>query len=188
MLNKSPGFILTQFGLTKDNVEEKVKATDDQTLVDRDRQGGRADLLPHYCLTAGSPPSSTRKSSRPNEKDGDFGNDWLKTEFGRLRRLPAARLARQRAVYARSQSEQYKGGAPKTKRVVVRHVAEPAASACCWRRATSTIARNLSKDQLDGLPVQREHRDRQGRQGLQSSISASTRRTRSSPSPRCARR
>jgi len=27
VLNKSPGFILTQFGLTKDNVLDKVKAT-----------------------------------------------------------------------------------------------------------------------------------------------------------------
>jgi len=32
-LNKSPGFILAQFGFTKDNVTEKVKATDDSTLV-----------------------------------------------------------------------------------------------------------------------------------------------------------
>src|SRR6478609_5875206 len=32
-LNKSPGFILTQFGLTKDTVLDKVKAADDNTVV-----------------------------------------------------------------------------------------------------------------------------------------------------------
>ncbi len=33
IMNKTPGFILTQFGFTKENVKEKIRATDDQTLV-----------------------------------------------------------------------------------------------------------------------------------------------------------
>ena len=32
-LNKSPGFILTQFGFTKDNMAARIRAVDDQTLV-----------------------------------------------------------------------------------------------------------------------------------------------------------
>ncbi len=32
VLNKSPGFILAQFGFTKENVLEKVKAVDDSTV------------------------------------------------------------------------------------------------------------------------------------------------------------
>ena len=32
-MNMSPGFILTQFGFTNENMKEKIKATDDQTLV-----------------------------------------------------------------------------------------------------------------------------------------------------------
>ncbi|ASY63959.1 Dipeptide-binding ABC transporter, periplasmic substrate-binding component [Sinorhizobium sojae CCBAU 05684] len=34
-LDKSPAFILTQFGLTGDNVTEKAKAVDDETFVSR---------------------------------------------------------------------------------------------------------------------------------------------------------
>ena len=33
ILNKNPGFILTQFGFSKDNVAQNIKATDDSTLV-----------------------------------------------------------------------------------------------------------------------------------------------------------
>ena len=32
-LNLSPGFILTQFGFTPENMAETIKATDDSTLV-----------------------------------------------------------------------------------------------------------------------------------------------------------
>jgi peptide/nickel transport system substrate-binding protein len=33
ILNKSPGFILTQFGFNKDNVKDRIKATDPTTLT-----------------------------------------------------------------------------------------------------------------------------------------------------------
>ena len=33
ILDKTPAFILTQFGFTADNVADKIKATDDGTLV-----------------------------------------------------------------------------------------------------------------------------------------------------------
>ena len=45
ILDKTPAFILTQFGFTKDNVAEKIKATDDATL------------------TSSSPTSPTRRPS-----------------------------------------------------------------------------------------------------------------------------
>ena len=44
-LNKSPAFILTQFGFTKDNAEQKIKATDPDA-GDRDRPGLCAHLRP----------------------------------------------------------------------------------------------------------------------------------------------
>ena len=50
-LNKSPGFILTQFGFTNENVDQKIQATDDRTLViETDDQVAPTFVL--YCLTA----------------------------------------------------------------------------------------------------------------------------------------
>ncbi len=43
-LDKSPAFILTQFGLTGDNVTEKAKAADENTFVLHGRQGLCAEL------------------------------------------------------------------------------------------------------------------------------------------------
>ncbi len=49
-LNLSPGFILTQFGFTADNMAETIKATDDSTLVlILDQPYAPTFLL--YCLT-----------------------------------------------------------------------------------------------------------------------------------------
>ena len=51
-LDKTPAFILTQFGLTKDNVDEMVKATDDSTLASTlDENFAPTFVL--NCLTAG---------------------------------------------------------------------------------------------------------------------------------------
>src|SRR3546814_11978838 len=47
ILDKSPAFIITQFGFTADNVEEKIRATDDMTFVletDKPYEIGRAHV------------------------------------------------------------------------------------------------------------------------------------------------
>ena len=64
-LNKSPGFILTQFGFTKDNVLEKVKATDDSHRRHHGLQALRADLLPELPDLGRRQRSSTPSWSRP---------------------------------------------------------------------------------------------------------------------------
>ena len=50
-LNQTPGFILTQFGFTPENVDERIKAIDDETFeVELDKPYAPTFLL--YCLTA----------------------------------------------------------------------------------------------------------------------------------------
>src|SRR3546814_10380655 len=51
ILDKSPAFILTQFGFTADNVRDKIKAVDDTTLVIETDQA-YATTLVLYCLTS----------------------------------------------------------------------------------------------------------------------------------------
>src|ERR1700761_3024950 len=50
-LNKTPGFIITQFGFTKDNVEQMVRATDDYTL-EMKLPEAQATSFVLYCLSA----------------------------------------------------------------------------------------------------------------------------------------
>ena len=51
ILNKSPGFIIGQFGFTKDNVEQRIRATDARTLVIEIAERQAPTFL-LYCLSA----------------------------------------------------------------------------------------------------------------------------------------
>ena len=78
ILNKTPAFILTQFGFNKDNVKDRVKATGPLTLtMQLDRAVAPSFFL--NCMTANVAMVVDSKLLIANEKDGDFGNGWLKT-------------------------------------------------------------------------------------------------------------
>src|SRR5215470_2434913 len=51
ILNKTPGFILTQFGFKKDNAKETIKATDPEKLALVTEKQVAPTFL-YYCLTA----------------------------------------------------------------------------------------------------------------------------------------
>ena len=103
-LDKSPAFILTQFGLTGDNVTEKAKATDPSTFTFTvDKPYAPSFVL--NCLTATVAEVVDKKlvlqhvkpvtPSADNKYDNDFGNDWLKTGYAGSGAVQAARMARQ---------------------------------------------------------------------------------------------
>lgn len=145
-LNKSPGFILTQFGLNKDTVLDKVKAVDDQTVtVTVSKPFAPSFFL--NCLTSGVAGIVDSKLVKANEKDGDWGNGWLKLNSAGSGAYKV-RAYRPNEQYALDANESWYKGAPKTKRVIVRHVAEPASQRLLLEKGDIDIARNLSKDQL----------------------------------------
>ncbi|WP_186420398.1 ABC transporter substrate-binding protein [Bosea sp. CS1GBMeth4] len=145
-LNKSPGFILTQFGLNKDTVLDKVKAVDDQTVsVTVSKPFAPSFFL--NCLTSGVAGIVDSKLVKANEKDGDWGNAWLKLNSAGSGAYKV-RAYRPNEQYALDANESWYKGAPKTKRVIVRHVAEPASQRLLLEKGDIDIARNLSKDQL----------------------------------------
>lgn len=145
-LNKSPGFILTQFGLTKDTVLDKVKAADDHTVVITVSKPFAPSFFLN-CLTSGVASIVDSKLVKANEKDGDWGNGWLKLASAGSGAYKV-RAYRPNEQYALDANEGWYKGAPKTKRVIVRHVAEPASQRLLLEKGDIDIARNLSKDQL----------------------------------------
>ena len=84
LLDSRISFILTQFGINKDNVAEKIKATDDMTLVlEVDQKYAQSFVL--YVLssfTGGIVDSKIVKEHEAKKDDGssDYGNAWLKAE------------------------------------------------------------------------------------------------------------
>lgn len=149
ILNKSPGFILAQFGFNKDNVKDRIRAVDAATLV-IETDKAVAPTFFYYCLTAAVASIVDSKLAMAHAKGEDFGNEWLKSNSAGS---GAYRLRAWRAneSYTLEANESWYKGAPKNKRVVARHVPELGTQRLLVEKGDADFARNLNKDQLDGL-------------------------------------
>ena len=164
-LNKSPGFILTQFGFTEDNVVEKIRQTDDITF-DFDVAKPFAPTFVLNCLTSTVAMIVDKKLVMEHEVDGDFGNDWLKTDSaGSGAYNIRAWRANEEFVLERN-AELRARRAPKTSASSTATSPSRPPQRLLLEKGDIDIARNLSKDQIAALSHEPRHRGRAGRQGL----------------------
>ena len=149
ILDKSPAFILTQFGFTADNVKDKIKATDDMTLViETDKAYAPTFVL--YCLTATISSIVDKKLVMEHEQDGDLGYNWLKTNYAGVGPFKLRQWKPNESLTL-DRNDDYWGGAPAMKRVITRHIVEPATQQLLLEKGDIDIARNLGPDQLESL-------------------------------------
>jgi peptide/nickel transport system substrate-binding protein len=163
ILNKSPGFILTQFGFTKDNVKEKIRATDDQTLV-IETTDAVAPTFFYYCLTATVGSVVDSKVVQGHDKGGDLGNEWLKTNSAASGPFKVVSWKASES-YTLERWDGYHGMKALPRRVVVRHVPEPATQRLLLEKGDVDYARNLTKDQLDAIKGNANLTTKQGPKG-----------------------
>lgn len=149
ILDKSPAFILGQFGFTADNVRDRIRAVDANTVtIETDQAYAPTFVL--YCLTATVGSVVDKKEVMAHEKDGDLGHAWLRTNYAgsgpfKLNQWKASELLILDANQA------YWDGAPTLKRVIIRHIAEQATQRLLVEKGDIDIARNLGPDQIKGL-------------------------------------
>ena len=95
-LNKSPAFILGQFGFAPDNVEHRIAADGQRTVLLRmaDRQAPSFVLA---CLTANVASVVERDLVLSHAVDGDLGNAWLRQQQRGLGSMDAPELACERS-------------------------------------------------------------------------------------------
>ncbi len=80
LMDQSPAFILGQFGFTAENVKDRIRATDANTLVmEVDKPYAPSFVL--YCLTSGVGAVVDKELVLEHEKDGDLGAEWMKTNY-----------------------------------------------------------------------------------------------------------
>lgn len=149
IMDKTPGFILTQFGFTKDNAKERIKATSADTLV-LVTEKQVAPTFFYYCLTANVAAIVDRKVVQQHVKGDDFGNEWLKTNSAGSGPY-VLRSWHANESYTLDANAKYWGKKALTRRVVVRHVAEPSTQRLLLEKGDVDYARNLTRDQLDAL-------------------------------------
>lgn len=148
-LNKTPSFILTQFGFTPENVGETIKATDDSTLVlTLDKPYALSFVL--NCLTATIGGIVDSEVAMANEVDGDLGNAWLRTNTAGSGPYKVASWKPNESVLM-DLNPNYAGDKPAMERVIVQHIQESATQRLQLERGDIDVARNLSPDDVAGL-------------------------------------
>lgn len=149
LLDKQPAIILRQFGWTKDNVKERVKADGDQLVLTFDEPFSTDLIL--SALSAGIASVVDSQLVMANDRDGDLGNAWLRT---RSAGAGAYRLIDWKAKDALvlEANPDYQGGpVAKLKRVILRHVAEPATQRLLLEKGDVDIAADLTPDQVQSI-------------------------------------
>ena len=148
-LNKTPSFILTQFGFTPENVDERIQVIDDRTFTaELDKPYAPSFFL--YCLTATVGSVVDKQLALEHEQDGDLGHDWLRTASAGSGPFKLRSWKPNESLIIDGNPD-YWGGAPRFERVVTRHIAEPSTQMLLLEKGDIDIARNLEADQLERL-------------------------------------
>ncbi|MBM2324053.1 MULTISPECIES: ABC transporter substrate-binding protein [Marivita] len=148
-LNKTPSFILTQFGFTPENVEQTIVAPDDKTLVlTLDKPYALSFVL--NCLTATIGGIVDMETAMANEVDGDMGNAWLRTNTAGSGPYKVVDWKPSESVLM-DLNPNYGGDAPAMERVIVQHIQESATQRLQLERGDIDVARNLSPEDVAGL-------------------------------------
>jgi len=147
-LNKTPAFILTQFGFTAKNADQTIKMMDDMTFsITTDKKYATSFVL--NCLTATIGGIVDKKVVMKNAVDGDMGNTWLKTHTAGSGAYKLVNW-KPNESYTLAANENFYSGAPKMKRVVVRHIAESATQRLLLEKGDIDVARNLNPQDIAG--------------------------------------
>lgn len=148
-LDKSPAFILTQFGFTPENMEQTIMKVDDYTVkLTIDKPYAPTFFL--YCLTSTPGSIVDMKEVMSHEVDGDLGYNWLKTAYaGSGPYMLKSWKPSESLILDRNDS--YWNGPAQLKRVVLRHIAESTTQRLLLEKGDIDIARNLQSDDIKGL-------------------------------------
>ena len=156
LLDKTPAFILTQFGLTRDSVKDKVKQTGPLALsIETDK--AYAPTLVYNCLTAGVASVVDKKLVLAKEQNGDLGAAWLKTNYAGSGPLKL-REWRANEIIALERNDNYHGSKSRLSRVIYRHVKESATQRLLLEKGDVDIARNLTPQDLEALAKNKDIR------------------------------
>lgn len=158
-LDKSPAFLLTQFGLTGDNVMEKAKAADAGTFVlTVDKPYAPSFVLNVLTSTVASIVDKNlvmekAKAVTPSadyKYESDFGNEFLKTGYAGSGPYKILGWKANEAVILEANPNYY-GEAPKLKRVIYRHMKESSGQRLALENGDIDIARNLEPGDMEAV-------------------------------------
>lgn len=163
LMEKTPSFILTQFGFNKDNIEDTIKADGNTVSITTDKTYATSFVL--NCLTSTIGGIVDSKTVMANEQDGDFGNTWLKTNTAGSG--PYAVLSwKPNDSVTMQYNKNFSGDKPAMERIVIRHAQESATTRLLLEKGDIDVARELTPEDIagaaakDGIRIDEELRGR----------------------------
>ncbi len=149
LLDKQPSIILRQFGWTRDNVKNLVRAEGDKLILSFEKPYATDLIL--SALSAAIASVVDKKLVLSNEKSGDLGNGWLRTRSAGAGAYKLLEWKAKDAVVLEAFPGYQGGTKPKLKRVITRHVAEAAAQRLLLEKGDVDVASDLNPDQVQAI-------------------------------------
>lgn len=147
-MNKTPAFIITQFGLTPENVDQMVTFDGDTVTLKTDK--AYAPSFVYNCLTAGVANIVDMKTVMANEVDGDMGNAWLKANSAGTGAYVLKSFKPNEGYVLEARQGHWRGDA-KIKNVFMQHIPEGATQRLLLEKGDIDIARELTPTDVEGL-------------------------------------
>lgn len=147
-LNKTPAFILTQFGLTPENVDQMITFDGDTVTLKTDK--AYAPSFVYNCLTAGVANIVDIKTVMANEVEGDMGNAWLKQNSAGTGAYVLRSFKPNEGYVLEARTGHWRGDA-KIKNVFMQHVPEGATQRLLLEKGDIDIAREMTPTDIDGV-------------------------------------
>ncbi|UXM96663.1 ABC transporter substrate-binding protein (plasmid) [Bartonella sp. HY329] len=138
---------LTEYGFTKDNIDELVSAPDDHTLVIKLVDPYPIDLILSAIGANRVTYLLDRQTLEKNAMDGDMGNKYLTTHTACVGPYKLMRWNPSEVVLLQA-SDHYWGKAPKLKQVFIKHVSESGTQRLLLEKGDIDVARDLSAEDI----------------------------------------
>lgn len=162
-LDKSPAFILTQFGFTPENVDQMIAQTGDYSF-DFKMDNSYAPSLVLYCLTATVAAVVDKKLAMEHASGDDYGYEWLKTNYAGSGPF-TIREWRANEVVVMERNDNFSGEAPKLARAIYRHIPEASTQRLLLEQGDIDIARDIGAEEITALSSNPDVRIEQGVKG-----------------------
>ena len=149
-MNKTPAFIIRQFGFNEGNVEQLVRQVDDKTFtITLPKLAATSFFL--NCLSANVGSVMDKTEVLKHETSGDLGNGWLKASGSAGSgpwTLQTWRASDSAILSVNPRFPQ----PPALRRFIVRHISDSGAQFLGLQKGDLDIVRDLTPEQLAGVP------------------------------------
>jgi peptide/nickel transport system substrate-binding protein len=141
---------LTEYGFSKDNVEQRITAPDDTTLVLAFDKAYPTTLLLQAIAANRVTAILDMKTVMANQQNGDLGNKYLATHTECIGPYRLAQWNAGESVLLQA-NDNYWGKKPALKRVLIKHVSESGTQRLLLGQGDVDVARDLTPEDIKDL-------------------------------------